>query len=91
MRKGELIKIVSRKAHLTKKAASEAIDTSLTEIQKALMRGEKVILSGFGTFRAVSVKDKEVVVPKTGERKVVRSHRAARFTPGRALKKLVRG
>ncbi|MDO8551296.1 MAG: HU family DNA-binding protein [bacterium] len=91
MRKGELVKIVARKAHLTKKAANESIETALSEVQKALVRGEKVILSGFGTFRAVSVKDKEVVVPKTGERKVVKSHRAARFTPGRALKKIVRG
>ncbi len=55
------------------------------------MRGEKVILSGFGTFRVVSVKDKEVVVPKTGERKTVKSHRAARFSPGRELKKVIRG
>lgn len=91
MRKGDLIKIVSRKAHLTKKAANESIDAFLTEIEKALVRGEKVIIAGFGTFRLVSVKDKEVIIPKTGEKKTVRSHRAARFTPGRSLKKIVRG
>jgi len=91
MRKGDLVKTVARRAHLTKKASLEAIDTFLSETQKALIRGEKVILSGFGTFRVASVKDKEVVIPKTGERKVVKSHRAARFTPGRALKKVIRG
>lgn len=85
------MKIVARKAHLTKKASIESIDSFLSEVQKALVRGEKVILSGFGTFRAISVKDKEVIVPKTGERKIVKSHRAARFTPGRELKKLIRG
>ena len=86
-----MVKTVARRAHLTKKASLEAIDTFLSETQKALIRGEKVILSGFGTFRVASVKDKEVVIPKTGERKVVKSHRAARFTPGRALKKVIRG
>lgn len=91
MRKSNLLEIVARKAHLTKKASKEAVDTLLGEIQKALVRGEKVILSGFGTFRAVSVKDKEVVIPKTGERKVIKSHRAARFTPGRALRKIIKG
>ncbi len=91
MRKNDLVKIIARKAHLTKKASLEAIETFLSEVQKALMRGEKVILSGFGTFRVVSVKDKEVVVPKTGERKTVKSHRAARFSPGRELKKVIRG
>lgn len=91
MRKGDLVKIVARKAHLTKKAATESIDAFLSETEKALIRGERVILSGFGTFRAVSVRDKEVVIPKTGERRIVKSHRAARFTSGRELKKLIRG
>lgn len=91
MRKSTLFETVARKAHLTKKAAREAIETFLAEVQKALVRGERVILSGFGTFRVVSVKDKQVVVPKTGERKLVKSHRAARFTPGRALRKVIKG
>lgn len=91
MRKGELIEIVARKAHLTKKASGEAIETFLSEIQKALVKGEKVILSGFGTFRVVSVKDKAVIIPKTGERKIVKSHRAPRFSPGRSLRKIIKG
>jgi len=90
MRKNNLIEIVARKAHLTKKAAKEAIEVSLAEVEKALLRGEKVILSGFGTFRVVAVKDKKVIVPRTGEQKVVKSHRAARFTPGRRLKRIVK-
>ena len=91
VRKNNLFEAVSRKAHLTKKASKDAVEVFLSEIQKALIRGEKVVLSGFGTFRSVSVKDKEVIIPKTGERKIIKSHRAARFTPGRSLKKMVRG
>lgn len=91
MRKNDLFEIISRKAHLTKKASKEAIETFLSEVQKALVRGEKVILSGFGTFKVVQVKEKEVIVPKSGQRKTVKAHRAARFTPGRSLRKVVKG
>lgn len=91
MRKTDLVDVVARKAHLTKKAASESIETFLAEIQKTLVKGEKVILSGFGTFRVASVKDKTVVIPKTKERKMVKSHRAPRFSPGRELKRIIKG
>lgn len=91
MRKKDLIESVSRKAHLTKKAAKESVETFLAEVQKALVKGERVIISGFGTFKIVSVKDKKVIVPKTGEEKIVKAHRAARFSPGRTLRKIIRG
>jgi len=88
--KNQLIEILSRKAHLTKKAAREAAETFLEEIKRALQKGEKVVLSGFGTFMVVSVKDKPVLVPGTKERRVVKAHRAARFRAGKTLKKLVK-
>jgi len=90
MTKKEIIQLVSAKAHLTKKAAREAIECFLGEIAKALKKGEKVVLSGFGTFKVVKVKDKPVIVPGTKEKKVVKSHRAPRFSPGKPLKKEVR-
>ena len=82
--------VLARKAHLTKKAAREAVETFLEEFKKALAKGEKVVLSGFGTFKVVTVKDKPVIVPGTKERKIVKGHRAARFTPGKTLKKAVK-
>ncbi len=39
MKKSELIEIISKKAHLTKKAAKEAIEASFGEIIKALRKG----------------------------------------------------
>ena len=82
--------VLAHKAHLTKKAARESVETFLEEIKKALAKGEKVVLSGFGTFKVVTVKDKPVIVPGTKERKIVKGHRAARFTPGKTLKKAVK-
>jgi len=90
MTKKQLVALVATKAHLTKKGAREAVDTFLGEVTNALKKGEKVVLSGFGTFKVTKVKDKAVIVPKTGERKIVKSHRAPRFTPGKPLKKVVK-
>ena len=90
MTKNQIINLVATKAHLTKKAAREAIEVFLEEIGANLKKGEKVVLSGFGTFKIVKVKDKPVIVPGTGERRIVKSHRAPRFTPGKPLRKKVR-
>lgn len=90
MTKNEIINLVATKAHLTKKAARESVETFLAEVTKALKKGEKVVLSGFGTFKIVKVKDKPVIVPGTKERRVVKGHRAPRFTPGKPLKKEVK-
>lgn len=90
MTKQQMFEIVAKKAHLTKKASREAIETFIEEIKKALAKGEKVVLSGFGTFKVRHVKDKPVIIPGTKERKVVKGHRAARFTPGKTLKKAVK-
>lgn len=90
MTKKQLVDLIAGKAHLTKKAAREAIDNFLAEVTKALKKGEKVVLSGFGTFKVVKVKDKPVIIPGTKEKKLVKGHRAPRFSPGKPLKKAVR-
>jgi len=89
MTKRELVDIVSRKGHLTKRAATESIDVFLDEIGRILAKGEKVILSGFGTFRVISMKGKTVKIPNTQKFVTVKPHRAPRFTPGRRLKRQV--
>ena len=90
MIKSQLINKVAKKAHITKKGAGEVVETFLDELQKCLQKGEKVVLSGFGTFKTVLVKDKPVIYPTTKEKKVVKAHRAARFSPGKLLKRLVK-
>ena len=81
--------LVSRKAHLTKKAAIEAVDVFLNEVGRILSKGEKVVLSGFGTFRVISMKGKTVKIPRTEKMVTIKAHRAPRFTPGKFLKRQV--
>ncbi len=89
MTKRDLIDLVSRKAHLTKRGANEAVEVFLEEIGRILSKGEKVVLSGFGTFRVISMKGKTVKIPKTDKLVTIKSHRSPRFTPGKKLKRQV--
>jgi len=91
MTKKQIVNLVATKAHLTKKASREAVETLLSEISKALKKGEKVVLSGFGTFYVGRIsKDKTVTVPHKGQKMVIKAHRVARFAPGKPLKKVVK-
>lgn len=91
MIKSELIEIVAKKAHLTKKATAEVIETFLAEINKALDSGKKVVLSGFGTFYITHRDDKQVVpFGQEDKRKVVKAHNAVSFRVGSPLKKAVK-
>lgn len=89
MTKREIIDLVARKAHLTKRAALEAVSVFLNEIGRTLSKGEKVVLSGFGTFRVINMKGKTVKIPNTDKMVTIKSHRSPRFTPGKALKRQV--
>ncbi len=89
MTQRELIDQVCRKAHLTKKAATEAVDVFLDEVGRILSKGEKVVLSGFGTFRVISMKGKTVKIPRTDKMVTIKAHRSPRFTPGKKLKRQV--
>ncbi|KKQ95884.1 MAG: Histone family protein DNA-binding protein [Candidatus Woesebacteria bacterium GW2011_GWB1_43_14] len=89
MTKKQLIEQVSRKAHLTKKATNDVVETFLSEVGRSLSKGEKVVLSGFGTFRVIRMKGKTVKIPNTEKFVTIKSHRSPRFTPGKKLKRQV--
>lgn len=91
MKKSELIEIVAKRAHLTKKAASEAVEVFLDEIIRLLKKGEKVTLSGFGTFKVKKVADKKGrKSPKDATPVVHKKHRVVRFAVSKSLKKAVK-
>ncbi|MEP7167066.1 MAG: HU family DNA-binding protein [Candidatus Woesebacteria bacterium] len=90
MTKSQLIGIVAKRAHMPKRASEEAIEVLLEEISRALQKGEKVVLSSFGTFSLGKVKDKEVVpFGKTEKRLTIKGHKVVNFKAGKPLKKKV--
>lgn len=90
MTKSKLIDIVAKKGHLTKRAASDAVEVFLDEIKRSLAKGDKVVISGFGTFHLSKIGDKEVVpFGDETKRKMIKGHRVVNFKVGKPLKKMV--
>lgn len=90
MTKRDLIEIVAKKANLTNKAARESVDSIINSIRDALKRGEKVVLTGFGTFSVRKRAARPGRNPKTGEKITIAARKAPAFTPGKTLKRGVK-
>lgn len=92
MTKRDLIDVVARKAHLTKRGAREAVEVTLDEIGRSLGKGvgSKVVLSGFGTFKTIRMQGKTVKIPNTDKMVTIKAHPYPSFTPGKKLKRQVR-
>lgn len=90
MTKSQLIAIVAKKAHLTKKASNDAVESMFEEVIRALKKGEKVVISGFGTFYVSKVGDKQVVpFGDETKRQTIKGHKVVNFRVGKPLKKEV--
>ena len=86
MNKTELIAIAAENAGLTKKDTERLLNAAIDAITLALVRGEKVQLSGFGTFET---KDREARVgrnPHTKEAIEIPATRIPSFKASKALK-----
>jgi DNA-binding protein HU-beta len=86
MNKTELIAIAAENAGLTKKDTERVLNAAIDAISLALIRGEKVQISGFGTFET---KDREARVgrnPHTKEAIEIPATRVPSFKASKALK-----
>jgi len=90
MTKKDLIEVVAKKSNLTNKAARDAVQTMLNTVRDSLKRGEKVVLTGFGTFSIRSRQQRVGRNPKTGATITLAARKAPGFTAGKTLKKAVR-
>ena len=90
MTKKDLIELVAKKGNLTNKASRDAVSSFLNGIRDSLKRGEKVVITGFGTFSVWKRAARPGRNPKTGEKITIQARKAPGFTPGKTLKKAVR-
>ena len=90
MTKSQLVAVISKRAHLTKRASEEAVETLFEEMTRSLRKGDKVVISGFGTFYLGKVKDKQVVpFGREEQRQVIKGHKVVNFRVGKPLKREV--
>ncbi len=90
MTKHELIEKVAKKSSLTKRAADDAVNATFNLIKDALVRGEKVVVSGFGTFLVRSRVARRGRNPHTGETIQIPNKKTPGFTAGKTLKRIIK-
>ena len=86
MNKTELIAIAAENTGMTKKDTERVLNAAIDAITAALIRGDKVQLSGFGTFET---KDREARIgrnPHTKEAVEIPATRVPAFKASKTLK-----
>lgn len=90
MTKNELIAKVAKKSNLTKAAASDAVNSTFNLIRDTLVKGEKVVITGFGTFLIRSRAARRGRNPQTGETIQIPTKKTPGFTAGKTIKRLIK-
>jgi len=90
MTKGELIASVGKEAKLSKASAERAINAFTNAVMKALKKGDKLALTGFGTFSVAKRRARTGRNPQTGKEIKIPATRVAKFKAGNLLKSAVR-
>jgi len=90
MNKSELVARIADLAELSKKDAEAALNSTVVAIEEALVQGEKVVLTGFGTFIVKERKARKGHDPRTGAEIHIPAMKAPTFKAGKVLKEKVR-
>jgi DNA-binding protein HU-beta len=72
-----------------KRAATQALDAVLTEVQNAVTKGDKVAITGFGVFEKKVRAARTARNPRTGEAVKVKKTSVPAFRPGAGFRELV--
>lgn len=94
LRKGDLATRVAEKLGGTRSMGDGAVNAVLDSLREALASGDRVVLTGFGSFESRQVKERQVRAIKgrqAGQRVTVPAHKRVGFTPGSDLASAVRG
>ncbi|MCX5777930.1 MAG: HU family DNA-binding protein [Elusimicrobia bacterium] len=78
MNKNHLVESL-QKVLSTRKEALDAVETVFSTMQGALREGDKVVVSGFGSFHPFTTKTKKGRNPKTGETLTLSPRKKVRF------------
>jgi DNA-binding protein HU-beta len=89
MNKAEMIASVAEDTGLTKADVGRCLDSLVEQVTKALKKGDRVALVGFGTFGVSKRKARAGRNPQTGAVIKIAARRVPRFAPGKELKAAV--
>lgn len=88
--KNDIITALAEKQNFTHKLASEIVNTVFADIQGSLSRGEKVAITGFGTFNVRDRQERKGHNPQTGEEITIAATTVPVFHAGEKLRRAVK-
>lgn len=91
MQKTDFVKSVADRANVSQKEAKQVIDSALDIITESLKSGEKVTLTGFGTFEVRQRQEREGVNPQTRQKIKIAATKTPGFSASSTLKEAVKG
>ena len=91
MNKNELALSIAEKTDWSKATAEKFIDAFTEIVGDVLADGDKIQLTGFGTFETRTRNGRQARNPKTGERIWIEPSTTAAFKAGKVLKEIVNG
>jgi integration host factor subunit beta len=89
MNKSQLVEVLAKEENLTIKTAEDIINTVFREMEKTLVRGSRIEIRGFGSFKIKQYDSYNGRNPKTGNVIKVKSKKLPFFKVGRELKERV--
>ncbi|RYP84653.1 HU family DNA-binding protein [Nocardioides guangzhouensis] len=89
--KTQLVDALATRFEGNRKAASHALESVLDTITREVAKGEKVAITGFGSFEKKVRDARWVRNPRTGERMKAKKTAVPKFTPGADLKNVISG
>ena len=91
MNKSQLIDTLAVRFEGNRKAAAHALESVLDTITREVAKGEKVAITGFGSFEKRVRDSRWVRNPRTGERIKAKKTAIPKFSAGAELKNVVSG
>ncbi len=89
MTKAELIDKIASGVKISKVDSGKALDAVIESIKRALKKGDKVTLVGFGTFSLSKRKARTGRNPQTGATIKIAAKKLPKFSAGKAFKDTV--
>lgn len=90
MTKNDVIATVAERTGITKKDATEFVNTTFDVLVEGIITEGRVSISKLGTFEKKEVEERQGRNPQTGEAMVIPAHGAAKFKPAKYLKDALR-
>jgi len=90
MTKADLITNIGKEAKISKASAEKALNAFTNTVMRALKKGDKLTLTGFGTFSVAKRKARAGRNTQTGKEIKIPATRVAKFKAGNLLKRSVK-